>query len=256
MKNQLFIIMCVVFSFVPIFSLYAQGDMQQHNTIVLVDGSSYMKTNWGGSSKLTVFRNALSDTLAELNKSPAWGFNMGIRVYGDKSARSIKDCLDARQGSKLDWFEPVVIRSVVEGISPKGMACLAFGMGTTREDFPVSGKNTQNYLVCIVSARDECSKDEKETIEWLTKDKGLAATYIIGLDVPASQCEYLSGIFKTVAGRFINITSPSQLTGTMNLVLNQYCRGQTEPASIDAGVGSSSEPKTAPGLTPKPVEIK
>jgi len=246
------IILCVLFSIV---ASNAQSDMQQYNTMLLVDGSSHTNANWGGKSKLSVFRQALGEALVELNKSPAWGFNMGIRVFGDKSARSINDCLDARLGNKMDWFEPVVINSVAEGIRPKGKNCLAYGISTTKDDFPKNGKNVKNYLVCVISSRDECSRDEKETLNWIMGKASLDAVYIIGMNVYSKHTDYLNDIFKTIPGEFINVTSPTNLAPTLTTVLNRYCRGmrpgdddeENAAKDGDAKTGSKNTKAPAPG---------
>jgi len=239
-------VIILLFLFSSLIPVFAQKDMQQYNTMLLVDGSSHVNARWGGKPKINVFRQALGDTLAVLNKSPAWGFNTGIRVFGDRSERDVNDCLDARLGNKIDWFEPVVINSVAEGIRPKGRNCLAFAISTVKDDYPKGVKNAQNYLVCVISSRDECSKDEKETLEWISKESQLTATYIIGMNLSQKDSEYLTEIFKSVPGEFINVTDPEKLAPTMITVLNQYCRGIKPSDSIpeSAAEGDSKPPES------------
>ncbi len=129
--------------------------------MMLVDASSHTNTAWEGKSQFLQIRTALSQALDELNKTPSWGLNIGLRIFGDQSPRDKKNCMDHRSGATLEWFEPVLINSVLEGIQPKGMNCLSNAIAGTKVDFAVAKENSRSYLLCIVSGRDECTADEK-----------------------------------------------------------------------------------------------
>ncbi|MCD4653695.1 hypothetical protein K8T06_07135, partial [bacterium] len=167
MKRQIFISSLIVFLFTICLcpAMLAKDNMKQHNTMLIIDGSSHSNRTWAGKTKFKIMHTALSNTLAELNKTPSWGFNMGIRIFGDQSPRSKIDCMDIRLGSKLAWFEPIVMNSVLEGTKPKGRNCLTNAIASTSEDFAQVKPGSQNYIVCVITAPDECAKEERVTFE-------------------------------------------------------------------------------------------
>lgn len=227
--------------------LKAQDTIKSQNTVLLIDGSSYSGHSWNGKSKIKVLREALSHTLVEVNKKPSWGYMVGARIFGDKSERSINDCFDTRVAAKLDWFEPALINIIVEGIKPKGRSCFTNAIAETKLEFNEAKPGSENYLVCIVSAADECAKQEDITIDYIVKAANLKAVYVIGLNVKDSYKTMFDEIFKTQPGKFINVKNPGHLSATLTTVMNEYCRGiEEKPADKEPDGKSSKKAATQP----------
>ncbi|MCD4652867.1 hypothetical protein K8T06_02925, partial [bacterium] len=99
---------------------------------------------------------------------------------------------------------------------------------------------SQNYIVCVISAPDECAKEERVTFEWITKSAKLRGIYIIGLNISDTYEKMLIDIFKTAPGKFINVKSPSDLTPALIKVLSRYCHGLTDEVPTEPSETKSS----------------
>jgi Ca-activated chloride channel homolog len=224
MKTKWFVLMMV---FAGIFApsiKCAEKSIEQFNIMLLLDASSHAKARWEGKTKLLHIREALGQAMAELNKSPSWGLNMGLRVFGDKTPREKNDCVDYRLAAKLDWFEPGLINSFIEGVTPKGKNCFSKAIASTKEDFQTSVSNNRNFVVSLVSARDECTQDEKAAFEYLVKEAGLEAAFVIGVNLAQKDQDYFNAIFKSIPGHFINSSSPDALVQNLIKILTENCQ--------------------------------
>jgi len=205
----------------------AEKSIEQYNIMLLLDASSHSNTRWEGKTKHQHIREALGYAMAELNKSPSWGLNMGLRVFGDKTPKEKNDCVDYRLAAKLDWFEPGLINSFLEGVNPKGKNCFSKAVVSAKDDFQPSVSGNRNFLVSIISARDECTKDEKEAFEYLVKETGLEAAFVIGVNLSQKDQDYFDSISESIPGQFINSTSPDSLIKTLVKILTEDCQGKS-----------------------------
>lgn len=241
MKSREFLLVFMLIAFVATSGLCADKIIEQHNIVLLIDASSHAKATWESGTRISHLRASLSRVLEEMNKNPSWGLNLGVRIMGDQSERNKNDCLDYRSAAKLDWFEPTLVNSIMEGIRPKGRNCLSNAIASAKEDFGAAReKNDHKYLLCIVSARDECTKDEKASMDWLIPEFNLEAIYFVGINVSKEDAAYFESICQDSKTRFTNTSSTEQLTQTLTEYMTLYCQGKPVPSPGEA----SSSPET------------
>ncbi|MBN1878985.1 VWA domain-containing protein [bacterium] len=219
----------------------ADSNIEQYNIVVLLDASSHMNAKWGDKPRFQKVVESFGQALTELNRSPSWGLNLGLRIFGDQSPRSKNDCADYRSGAKLDWFEPTLLTRVLEGTHPKGRNCLSNALGSIQYDLTEAKRTKNNYILCIVSGRDECTKDEKVTMDWLKREKGITAIYIIGSNVSAADSEYFESLCKDTPGGYANATSPEMLSDLLTRYLTLYCQGKSVAADPEKTNDSTGE---------------
>lgn len=213
--------------------------IEQINIVLVLDASSFSAQQWHGGTKFSHIRSALQHVFAELNKTPSWGLNLGMRIFGDSTIREKNNCVDYRLAAKLDWFEPTLLNHVIEPVTPKGKNCFAYGIASSKDDFPVTMSNPRNYLVCIISSRDECTKDELISLQHLIGVSRLEAVYLIGVDLSKADQEYFQSFFDSIPGELINATSPELLKQAAVKILAEKCHKPAEPQTLDAGTTES-----------------
>jgi hypothetical protein len=217
--------------------------IEQINIMLILDASSYSAQQWHGNTKFSHIRSALQHAFAELNKTPSWGLNLGMRIFGDSTIREKNNCVDYRLAAKLDWFEPTLLNHVIEPVAPKGKNCFAYGIASSKDDFPVAMSQLRNYLVCIISARDECTKDELISLQHLIKEARLEAVYIIGVNLSKADQEYFQSFYNSIPGELINTTSPELLKQVAVKILAEKCHRGSEPLTPDSGATESLQDK-------------
>jgi hypothetical protein len=235
MKNKLMLIMLTTAIALLVLTNRVSGSsLEQINIMLIVDASSYSAEEWHTQTKFYHIRTGVLSGLQELSGSPSWGLNMGLRLFGDTSQRERQNCTDFRLAAKLDWFEPVLISQLLENTRPKGKNCLATVIASSVNDFPRAGSKSRNFLVCITSSRDECTKDELETVQYLLTRIDLDAIHVIGVDLPEDDRSYLHSVFQMIPGEFINVSSPAALTRTISDVLNKKTHSSATIAEPEA----------------------
>ncbi len=215
-----------MFSFIAAFMFLAVSDLsasriEEINIMLIVDASSHSAEEWHDQTKFYHTRQGLSNAFQELSNSPHWGLNVGLRLFGDSTARKRRNCTDFRLAAKLNWFEPAPILSILENTRPKGKNCLAWAIASSINDFPGSGRPSRNFLICIISSRDECTKDELLTIQHVVSQTNLEAIYIIGIDMPETDYEYFKSMYPPLPGNVLNAEYPASLTQIVTSILNQ-----------------------------------
>lgn len=212
MKNILFLVTVFMGIIITFTSIQAKENrIEQINIMLLLDASLHSGVKWHGDTKFAHIQSALQQTYTELNKTPLWGLNLGLRVFGDSSPPQKNNCLDYRLAVKLDWFEPGLLNRSIEAVIPKGKNCYAFCIASVPEDFPTTRPLPRNILISFITARDECSKDELITLKNIVAMTHLEAVYIIGVDLQKTDQDYFQSFFSEIPGLFINVTSPESL---------------------------------------------
>ncbi len=205
-----------------IFPLHAQ-EITENNVLLIVDCSHHMLKHWGGKKKIDHLKSSLDSALKNTAEKPAWGFNMGLAVYGDKSDPKINDCHDARVVIGMEWFDAITLTSAVEGLKPKGMPAVSYAIENTIEVFNQTRNNSHKYIIVIAANEDECREVGLSTV---VKDVvgRVNAVHFIGLNLSPSESDEFEKAAVTGKGVFINVTNPSNLTDELLKVINEHSR--------------------------------
>lgn len=239
MKKQVIIAFALVGIPMALMSIQAKENrIEQVNIMFLLDASTYSAAPWYGNSKFEHIRTALQHVYEEMNKTPIWGLNVGLRVFGDSSVPEKNNCLDYRLAVKLDWFEPGLLNRSIEAVVPKGKNCFAYGIVSVVEDFPTNRPLPRNILISFITARDDCTKDEFITLKNVIDMAQIEAVYIIGVDLEKADQDYFQPFFSELPGLFINATSPESLKETAVDIVIQKSLKKIEPQEL---VGQETE---------------
>ncbi len=219
-------------------TIMADSDIKEANIMLIVDGSLAMNEPWGADSRIDTLRASMKLSAQKVAEIPSWGFNMGIRIFGDQTSADKKDCADLRLGAPIEWYDPNVINNVLEGIKPKGTNCMSHGIYSAQDDFKTSHGKNVNSIILITSGADDCKISEFDAVDYMIKEKkAIGFVHIIGLNISTEDADRLKTVAERANGRFINVTSPSKLSEEL---VN----------TIHAARGSFSDTPLIPGNVP------
>ncbi len=211
--NKMVVVISLVFC---IFAMcctpaFAQK-IKEYNVMLVVDGSHVMNKKWGKETRFEVLKKALPEAMHQVAKSPDWGYNMGIRMYGDRSPLSKNDCSDYRLGTPIDWMNPGILSMAVNGLRPKGRSCLSYGIYSAEGDFYGKSKKAYNCEIVIVGGADKCEVSEFEACKYMIEEKHCVhSVHFVGLNLKEKDAKHLAAVAKAANGYFINVTDSENL---------------------------------------------
>ncbi len=200
------------------------GPVLETNILFLIDGSHNMLGTWGNTSYIKNLRREMRKTFKEISTSQDWGLNAGIRVFGDKSPLVKKDCVDTRLATKVEWFDPITLSGVLDGIKPKGKADIDNAIKSTVSDYP-GRTNQYNFLILITCSKDECGANPLTSARYIAKEfVTVDAIHVVGLNLSKSEVAELKPVAEVSKGQFVNVKSPAKLSVALTEIINKYSR--------------------------------
>lgn len=168
--------------FLLIFSVKAQEEIERTNILFVLDASFSMRKNWETKSKWTIAKETLVDVADSIKTKLGDNVHFGIRAYGHQSMPVKNDCKDSELILPIANNSISKLKSVLEGISPKGITPLAYSLEKTKTDF--SGIKGKNILILITDGAESCEGDPCHIMRILMDNKVILKPFIIGLNIP------------------------------------------------------------------------
>lgn len=210
MKKILSILTLLVF----IFSSHAQEENERTNILFLIDASFSMRKNWETKSKWTIAKETVVSVADSLKMSLGDNVYFGIRAYGHQSMPVNSDCFDTQLILPIGNNSRDKIKSVLEGISPKGITPLAFSLEETKKDF--EGVKGKNILILITDGAESCQGDPCRIMKILMDNNVVLKPFIIGLDIPIESLE----AYNCMGGKVFNERSQENFKAKLQYALN------------------------------------
>jgi len=224
------ILMCMVFLSTTVM---VAESIAETNVLILLDASHLMNKRWEKSTRIKAVKAKLQASLETVSKKPDWGYNMGIRIFGDQSPLIKGDCADLRLGAPVEWFDPGVISLVLEGVKPKGRTCLSHGIWSAVDDFKGKSKNSVSSIVLVASSVDDCQIDEFDAVKGMIEQKrAINSVHIIGINLSDDDEKRLSSLAKTGSGYFFNVKKIEDLQKQFEDIFVYYVRNSKPPVPV------------------------
>lgn len=164
------------------FSLKAQEEIERTNILFVLDASFSMRKTWETKSKWTIAKETLIDVADSLKTRLGDNVYFGIRAYGHQSMPVKNDCEDSQLILPIANNNVATLKSVLEGITPRGITPLAFSLEKTKTDF--KGVKGKNILILITDGAESCEGDPCKIMRILMDNKVILKPFIIGLNIP------------------------------------------------------------------------
>lgn len=175
-------IISITILFLLVFSLKAQEEVERTNILFVLDASFSMRKIWETKSKWTIAKETLVDVADSLKMRLGDNVHFGIRAYGHQSMPVKNDCQDSELILPIANNSVETLKSVLEGISPKGITPLAYSLEKTKTDF--KGIKGKNILILITDGAESCEGDPCHIMRILMDNKVILKPFIIGLNIP------------------------------------------------------------------------
>ncbi|WP_291727448.1 vWA domain-containing protein [Bernardetia sp.] len=208
----------LVFAFLCFFSVsFAQRKKEIPQTtrlLFVLDASGSMNSAWEGDTRINIARQILSDMIDSIANVPY--VEVAMRVYGHQYNFKQKNCQDSKLEVAFGSRNNNQIRTMLDGLQPKGTTPIAYSLEQATKDFPNDGKDTRNVIVMITDGIEACDGDPCAISRGLQQKGIFLKPFIVGMGI---EPKYAKGF--ECMGRFFNAKSSRQFKGFLQEVVKQ-----------------------------------
>ncbi len=197
-------------------SVFAQRKQIPQTTRLLfvLDASGSMNSAWEGDTRINIARQILSDMIDSIANVPY--VEVAVRVYGHQFNFKQKNCQDSKLEVPFGSRNNDRIRTVLDGLQPKGTTPIAYSLEQATKDFPNDGKDTRNVIVMITDGIEACDGDPCAISRGLQEKGVFLKPFIVGMGI---EPKYAQGF--DCMGRFFNAKTSRQFKGFLQEVVKQ-----------------------------------
>lgn len=211
-------IIAILVLFVFIFSAKAQEEKERTNILFLLDASFSMRKMWETKSKWTIAKETIVSVADSLKASLGDDVYFGLRAFGHQSMPVRADCKDTELILPIGNNSIAQLKSILEGISPRGITPLAYSLEKTKDDF--DGIEGKNIMILITDGAESCEGDPCYIMKILMDNSVILKPFIIGINIPI---EALSS-YDCMGGKVYNESSQQvfkeKLQRSLNMAIN------------------------------------
>jgi Ca-activated chloride channel homolog len=182
----------------------------QSNVMIVLDASGSMAGKMNGQVKMQLAERVVKDLVDNM---PA-EMNVGLLVYGSKSAREKKDCSD------IDLLQPVrpvnaqAIDAALAQLSPRGMTPI--GSSLRQAAAALQGQPGQSTIVLVSDGTETCETDPCAIAREVKESTGIdVRVHVVGLDVGASERGTLECVAKGGGGTYYPVADEKGLRSAL-----------------------------------------
>lgn len=226
-----------VLALVMLVSLQAGTACAQSNAVVVLDHSSSMATQVGGSPKVVAARDMLKTLLDEY----AGKLNLGVMLFGSKKAGA---CDDIETLKSIGAIDTKGYSQALDAAKPKGSAPIAASLAAANAMFKGTGPRS---IIMIVDGPDTCKADPCAAARALKQKSPDAIVHLIAFDAQLEErTKDLSCVAEATGGMFAMAVSDDELE------LHLRRAFQLALAGTPAGAAGPKLAGVAPGMVPPP----
>ncbi len=203
------------FSVLSVSSFAQKKQIPQTTRLLFVlDASGSMNSEWEGDTRINIARQILSDMIDSIANVPY--VEVAMRVYGHQFNFKQKNCQDSKLEVAFASRNNTQIRTILDGLEPKGTTPIAYSLEQATKDFPNDGKDTRNVIVMITDGIEACDGDPCAISRGLQEKGVFLKPFIVGMGI---EPKYARGF--DCMGRFFNAKTSKQFKGFLQEVVKQ-----------------------------------
>ena len=185
------------------FVTFALPAYANTNILFIVDASGSMKKEIDGKTRMSVAKDVLAETLADMPEEA----NLGLIVYGHRKA---KDCSDLQLVAPIGGEDAKTIGKTIKGLNAMGETPIAESLKQAAKSFKVF-KGQQNKIILVTDGKEECGGDPCAAAKEL-KDAGLdVVVNIVGFTLGDDDAKKLQCVTKETGGKYYSAADASGL---------------------------------------------
>jgi von Willebrand factor type A domain len=209
----------------------------ESNAVVVLDHSSSMWAQLGGTAKVVAARDLLK-TLVEEHEGK---LNLGLMLFGSKKANA---CDDIETLKPIGAIDTKSYSQALDAAKPKGTAPVAVSLAAAGALFKTSGPRS---IIMIVDGPDNCKADPCAAARTLKQKSPETIVHLIAFDAQAEErMKDMSCIAETTGGMFATAINEDELELHLRRAFQFALAGTPATAAGPRLAG------VAPGMVPPP----
>ncbi len=211
-QNIKFLISIVLLLIAGLFSQKAFAETAKENMLIVFDASGSMTETFGGATRISAAKSAISDLLSGLDSNTVVALRgLAQEKKADKaSACTVTALLQSFTSDKNTILNKVNAIQAVGAYTP-----LAYSLEKSASDF-VAGQN--NVLVLMTDGMDTCDGDPAKAAAALNSAGIKVKTYVIGLGADAKTRTQLSAIATSGGGSYYDANDATSLANSFKAI--------------------------------------
>ena len=215
-------------------SAAAQNNTQGTKRIlILLDGSGSMLDEWKGTTKWSVAKNLVSQTIDSIQKNDPQ-VEIGLRVFGHQSPRAMKDCEDSKLEVPIGKNTAKTIQTKLTQIVPKGNTPIAYSLFLAAGDFP--DREGVNSIILITDGIENCEGDPCASSDALRNKRISLRPFIIGVGLNENEKTKFDCV-----GSYYDASDAVTFKNAMNIVISQALNNTTTQINLINAFGDPLE---------------
>ena len=207
----------------------AQESEGKIRILFIFDGSNSMNAQWEKSSKISIAKSLMIQTMDSLRSLE--NIELALRIYGHQSKilPGKQDCSDTKLevpfASANDNYQNII--NEIRRLQPKGTTPIARSLEHSAEDFP-SCDDCRNIIILITDGMEACDEDPCAVAIALKEKNIKLKPFVIGLGLDTS---YLSQ-FQCI-GEFLSAENEDSFKSVLKFVISQALNNTTAQVNLN-----------------------
>lgn len=211
------------------FTKNAQESDGKIRILFIFDGSNSMNAQWENSSKISIAKRLMIQTMDSLRSLE--NVELALRIYGHqtKILPGKQDCSDTKLevpfANANDNYQNII--NEIRRLQPKGTTPIARSLEYSAEDFPLCN-NCRNIIILITDGIEACDEDPCAVALALKEKNIKLKPFVIGLGLDTS---YLSQ-FQCI-GEFLSAENEDSFKSVLKFVISQALNNTTAQINLN-----------------------
>lgn len=211
------------------FNKNAQESDGKIRILFIFDGSNSMNAQWENSSKISIAKRLMIQTMDSLRSLE--NVELALRIYGHqtKILPGKQDCSDTKLevpfANANDNYQNII--NEIRKLQPKGTTPIARSLEYSAEDFPLCD-DCRNIIILITDGIEACDEDPCAVALALKEKNIKLKPFVIGLGLDTS---YLSQ-FQCI-GEFLSAENEDSFKSVLKFVISQALNNTTAQINLN-----------------------
>ena len=211
------------------FNKNAQESDGKIRILFIFDGSNSMNAQWENSSKISIAKRLMIQTMDSLRSLE--NVELALRIYGHqtKILPGKQDCSDTKLevpfANANDNYQNII--NEIRRLQPKGTTPIARSLEYSAEDFPLCD-DCRNIIILITDGIEACDEDPCAVALALKEKNIKLKPFVIGLGLDTS---YLSQ-FQCI-GEFLSAENEDSFKSVLKFVISQALNNTTAQINLN-----------------------
>ncbi len=191
------------------------------NVLIVLDASGSMAGKMNGQVKMELAERMVKDLVDNM---PA-EMNVGLLVYGSKSARQKNDCKDIDLLQPVTRVNPPAFAAALSRVSPRGMTPIGASLLQAAE--ALKGLPGQSTIVLVSDGTETCQSDPCAVARQVKDQTGIdVRVHVVGLDVGSGERGTLECVAQGGGGTYYPVADEEGLRAALTEATKPPCNGR------------------------------